>query len=78
MFKKLVCQWVKSPDNVTVIKVSRLEWLGHVARMESEGTVKKLLDGKPRERKTGRPRLRWMDDVGEMDWKNMGTKRRRT
>ena len=45
--------------------------------MESEKTVKKLLEGKPRGRKTGRPRLRWMNDV-EMDWTNMGMKRWRT
>jgi hypothetical protein len=46
--------------------------------MESERTVKKLQESKPRgRRKTGRPGLRWMDDV-ELDLKNMGMKRQRT
>jgi hypothetical protein len=37
----------KSPDIVTVIKVHRLECVGHVVRMDGERTVKKLLEGKP-------------------------------
>jgi hypothetical protein len=45
--------------------------------MESERRVKKLLESKTAGRKTGRPRLRWMDDV-ELDLKNMGMKRQRT
>jgi len=32
---------------VTVIKVSRLEWLGHVAGMDGGRTVMKLLKAKP-------------------------------
>jgi hypothetical protein len=45
----------KSPDIVTEIKVRRLEWLGHVVRMEDSPT-------KPEGRRgVGRPRLRWMD-----------------
>jgi hypothetical protein len=37
----------KSPNIVTAIKVHRLEWLGHVVRMDDARTVKKLLEGKP-------------------------------
>jgi hypothetical protein len=37
----------KSPNIVTVIKVRRLEWLGHVVRMDGARIVKKLLEGKP-------------------------------
>jgi hypothetical protein len=36
----------KCPDIVTVIEVRRLEWLGDVARMDGERTVRKLLEGK--------------------------------
>ena len=39
----------KSSDIMTVIKVSRPEWLGHVAGMDGERTVKKFLKAKPRE-----------------------------
>jgi hypothetical protein len=37
----------KSSDIVTVIKVRRLEWLGHGVRMGNERAVKKSLEGKP-------------------------------
>jgi hypothetical protein len=37
--------------------------------------VKQLFNGKPGgRRRTGRPRLRWLDDV-EADWRTMGIKR---
>jgi hypothetical protein len=38
----------KCRDTVTVVKVRRLEWPGHVVRMDGEGTGKKLLECKPR------------------------------
>jgi hypothetical protein len=59
-----VCNKFKSIDNVTVIKVSRLEWVGRVVRVDGTRTVKTLLEGRlwVRRRK-GRPRLRWMYDV---------------
>ena len=64
----------KSLDIITVIKVCRLEWLGHVIRMDNGRTVKKLLEGKPEgERGKGRRRLRWMDDV-KLDLRNMAVK----
>jgi hypothetical protein len=68
----------KSPNIVTVIEVHRLEWLGHIVRMDGARTVMKLLEGKPeRERKKGGPRLRQVDDV-ESDLRNMGVKRWRS
>jgi hypothetical protein len=74
----LVYKKFKSPDILAVIKVRRLEWLGHVVRMDGERTVKKLLECKPGGgRKKGRPRLRWMDDV-ELDFEEYGCKRWRT
>jgi len=36
----------KSQDIVTVIKVRRLEWLGHVIRMNETRSVKKIFEGK--------------------------------
>lgn len=54
----------KSPDIVTVIKVHRSEWLGHIVRMGATRTVKKLLEVKTGgRRKQGRPGLRWTNDV---------------
>jgi len=36
----------KSQDIVTIIKIRRLEWLGHVCRMNEARSVKKILEGK--------------------------------
>ena len=44
---------------VRVIKSRRLRWAGHVARMEEDRTVFKILTGKPTgKRPLGRPRSR--------------------
>jgi hypothetical protein len=54
----------KAPDLVADIKIKRLEWLGHVTRMDQRRVVKKIFDSKPEgRRKVGRQRLRWLDDV---------------
>ena len=68
----------KSQDIVTVIKIRRLEWLGHVIRMDETRSVKKIFEGKLEGgRGRGRPRLRWINDV-EDDLKKLGVKRWRT
>jgi hypothetical protein len=65
----------KSPDIVTEIKVTRLEWLGHVVRMEGTRLPKMVFNAKPEGRRgVWRPRLRWLDDV-EADIKALGVKR---
>jgi hypothetical protein len=65
----------KSPDIVTEITVRRLEWLGHVSRMEDTRLTKMIFNAKPEGRRgVGRPRLRWLDDV-EADIKALGVKR---
>jgi hypothetical protein len=61
-----------SPNIITVIKVHRLECVGHVVRMAGERTVVKLLEGKK-----GGLWLRWVDYV-ELDLRNMGGKIWRT
>jgi hypothetical protein len=54
----------KSPDVVTDIKVRRLEWLGHVVRMEDTRLPKMVFNAKPEDKRgVGRPRLRWLDGV---------------
>ena len=49
----------KSQDIVTVIKIIRLEWIGHVIRMNDTRSVKKIFEGKLEGRRgKGRPRFR--------------------
>jgi hypothetical protein len=36
----------KAPDIVNVIKIQRLEWLGHLVRMNETRSVKKIFEGK--------------------------------
>jgi hypothetical protein len=55
----ILCKQYKSQDTVTVIKIQRLEWLGHVIRMNETRSVKKILEGKLEGRRgRGRPRLK--------------------
>jgi hypothetical protein len=64
----------KSQDIINVIKIRRLEWLGHVIRMDETRSVKKILEGKLEGRRgRGRPRLRWINDV-EDDLRKLGVK----
>jgi hypothetical protein len=49
------------------IKITRLEWVGHIIRMEEERIPKKVLNGNVHTtRPVGRTRTRW-DDVVQMD-----------
>lgn len=62
----------EEPDIVSVIKISRLRWLGHVQRMDENRIPKKLFNGHPDgTRRPGRPRGRWKDAV-ESDLKKLG------
>jgi hypothetical protein len=59
---------------VSLIKVRRQEWLGHIIRMNETRIVKKICEKKlGGRRRRGRPRLRWIDEV-EDDLRNMGIK----
>jgi hypothetical protein len=64
----------KAPDIVNIIKIQRLEWFGHVVRMNETRSVKKIFDGKLEgQRGRRRPRLRWINDV-EDDLREFGVK----
>jgi hypothetical protein len=53
-------------QNMTAIKNRRLEWLGHVIRMNEARVVKKIFEEKLEGRKgRGQPKLRWIYDVEE-------------
>ena len=68
----------KSPGIVTVIEIRRLEWLGHVSRMNETRSVKKIFEGKLEGRRgRERPRRRWINDV-EDDLRRLSVKRWRT
>jgi hypothetical protein len=52
----------RKPNVVTTITARRLEWAGHVVRTSGDRTVKKVYLGKrDGRRKSGRPKLRWLD-----------------
>ena len=67
-----------SPNIVRVIKSKRMRWAGHVACMNEERGVYRVLVGKPEGRRPlGRPRCKWVDNIrtdlqevgcGYMDW----------
>jgi len=62
-------------QNVTTIKVIRLEWAGHVVGMSDDRTVKYVFLEKPYGiRKAGSPNLRWFDCI-DIDLKSTGVKR---
>jgi hypothetical protein len=49
---------------VAEVRKRRLQYLGHVVRMEEDRVPKKILDQHPGgRRKPGRLRKRWLDDV---------------
>jgi hypothetical protein len=53
-----------STDIIRQVKSRRMRWAGHVARMEEERKVYKILVGKPEgKRPLGRPRRRWEDGI---------------
>jgi len=57
---------------VLVIKLRRMRWAGHVARMGKERGVYRVLVGKPEGRRPlRRPRHRWVDNI-RMDLQEVG------
>jgi hypothetical protein len=53
-----------SPSIIRIIKLRRMRWAGHVARMGEKRNMYRLLVGKPEGKKPlGRPRCRWIDNI---------------
>jgi hypothetical protein len=53
-----------SPNIVRVIKLRRMKWAGHVARMGEGRGVYRVLVGRPEGRRPlARPRRRWEDNI---------------
>jgi hypothetical protein len=54
------------PELSTVTKFIRLQWTGHVQRMESQSIPRMVMAGQMfRTRTVGKPKKRWMDAVKE-------------
>jgi hypothetical protein len=53
-----------SPSIIRIIKLRRMRWAGHVARMGEKRNVNRLLVGKPEgKRPLRRPRRRWIYNI---------------
>ena len=53
-------------DIVRFVKSKRMDWLGHVMRMEGKRIPKSVLEWKPTGRRNReRPRKRWIEDIEE-------------
>jgi hypothetical protein len=56
----------KEPRLSVTIRIGRLQWAGHVTRMEENSVPRRLMYVQPEgPRKVGRPRARLRDDVGK-------------
>jgi hypothetical protein len=59
-----LCSLCREPSIVKMIRIARLKWLGHTARMEDNVPCRKTtFFQREGSRKKGRPRLRWLDSV---------------
>ncbi|PSN40288.1 hypothetical protein C0J52_22094 [Blattella germanica] len=64
----------EKPNIITIIKAKRIEWIGHVSKMDGGRSIKKIFEGKFEGRRDrGRPRLRWTDCM-ERDLCNLGVR----
>ncbi|KAJ4440945.1 hypothetical protein ANN_10794 [Periplaneta americana] len=66
MYNQEVMEQYRDMDVVTHIKLRRLEWAGHINRMENQRISRKIMEGRIYgKRQIGRPKDRWADAVRE-------------
>jgi len=58
-----LCKLMAGEDIVKFIKVQKIQWLGHVERMDETAVPKRVLKGKLYATRIRRPRIRWLEDV---------------
>ena len=84
-YNKEVYNHFKEPCISTIIKFKKLEWAGHVTRMENKRIPLKIMQTELGGRRTvGRPKNRWMDVVerdvrqlmGLRNWRRIAMDRR--
>jgi hypothetical protein len=65
-FNKELYDLFKESTLSMVIRIARLQWAGHVARMDKNCMLRRLMYVQPEGlRKVGRPCARWRDEVGK-------------
>jgi hypothetical protein len=62
----LPCKIIKESKLSITIRVARLRWAGHLRRVDEEALPRRIMYVTPTEqRKTGRPKARWREEVGK-------------
>ena len=75
---------IKSKNIINFIRTQRLSWLGHAERTQGTRMLKAIYSWNPVSRRpTGRPKIRWIDDVRKdiqklkvPNWKTLAQDRR--
>ena len=68
----------REKDIINYVKSKRIQWLGHMERMDDNRNTKKIFKGQCHgQRSRGRPKKRWLDEV-ERDLKSMKIKNYKT